>query len=68
MGHRVSRQPGTRALPAVHALVVLNDATTGEPLAILDGAPITAQRTAAVSGVALREWWPQRRDGARGSR
>jgi ornithine cyclodeaminase/alanine dehydrogenase-like protein (mu-crystallin family) len=57
----VTAFPGNRALglPAVHATVVLNDATTGEPVAILDGAPITAQRTAAVSGVALREWWPQ---------
>jgi ornithine cyclodeaminase/alanine dehydrogenase-like protein (mu-crystallin family) len=44
---------------AIHATVVLNSATTGEPLAILDGGPITAQRTAAVSGVALREWWPR---------
>jgi len=56
----VTAFPGNRAagVPAVNALVVLNDAATGEPLAILDGGPITAQRTAAVSGVALREWWP----------
>jgi ornithine cyclodeaminase/alanine dehydrogenase-like protein (mu-crystallin family) len=56
----VTAFPGNRALgvPAVNALIVLNDATTGLPRAILDGAPITAQRTAAVSGVALREWWP----------
>ncbi|MEP7158858.1 MAG: hypothetical protein ABI797_05490 [Chloroflexota bacterium] len=45
-------------LPAIHATVILNDPVTGVPLAILDGAPITAERTAAVSGVALREWWP----------
>jgi ornithine cyclodeaminase/alanine dehydrogenase-like protein (mu-crystallin family) len=48
-----------RGIPGIHATIVLNDATTGVPLAILDGAPITAERTAAVSGVALREWWPQ---------
>ena len=47
-----------RGLPGVHATVILSDATTGLPLAVLDGAPITAERTAAVSGVALREWWP----------
>ena len=47
-----------RGLAGIHATVILNDATTGEPLAVLDGAPITAERTAAVSGVALREWWP----------
>lgn len=57
----VTAFPGNRAsgIQAVHALVVLNDATTGEPVAILDGGPITAQRTAAVTGVALREWWPR---------
>jgi alanine dehydrogenase len=43
-----------RGLPAIHALVVLNDPETGLPTAILDGGPITAQRTAAVSGVAIR--------------
>ena len=47
-----------RGLPGIHATVILSDATTGIPLAVIDGAPITAERTAAVSGVALREWWP----------
>lgn len=49
---------GARGIPGIHATVILSDATTGVPLAVLDGAPITAERTAAVSGVALREWWP----------
>ena len=51
----VSGFPGNRDLgfPAIHALVVLSDPSTGEPRAILDGGPITAERTAAVSGVAL---------------
>lgn len=40
-------------LPAIHAVVILNDAATGIPVAILDGGPITAERTAAVSGVAI---------------
>src|SRR4051794_9554783 len=55
--------PGNRAraMDAIHATVLLNSPTTGELLAILDGAPITAERTAAVSGVALREWLPQDR-------
>ena len=59
----VTAFPGNRAmgLPAIHALVLLSDATTGVPSAIVDGGPITAQRTAAVSGVALREWWPHNR-------
>ena len=46
-------------LPAINAVVVLNDAATGLPMAILDGGPITAQRTAAVSGVAIRRFAPQ---------
>jgi ornithine cyclodeaminase/alanine dehydrogenase len=50
--------PGNRAagLPAISALVVLNDPATGIPVAILDGGPITADRTAAVSGVAMRQF------------
>ena len=43
-------------LPSISAIVVLNDPATGIPTAILDGAPITAQRTAAVTGVALRHF------------
>jgi ornithine cyclodeaminase/alanine dehydrogenase len=43
-------------LPAIHALVILNDPATGLPVAILNGGPITAARTAAVSGVAIRRF------------
>lgn len=46
-------------LAAIHAVVVLSDATTGLPLALIDGGPITAQRTAAVSGVAIRAFAPR---------
>ena len=45
-------------MPAISALVILNDAATGIPIAIMDGGPITAQRTAAVTGVALRHFAP----------
>src|SRR5450631_853527 len=45
-------------LPAIHATVILSDPLTGQPVAILDGAPITADRTAAISGVAIRHWAP----------
>lgn len=48
-----------RGLPAIHAVVVLNDPTTGIPTAIIDGGPITAHRTAAVSGVAIRRFGPR---------
>ena len=45
-----------RGLPAISALLLLNDPLTGLATAILDAGPITAQRTAAVSGVAIRAW------------
>ncbi|HET7182203.1 MAG TPA: hypothetical protein VFI15_08240 [Candidatus Limnocylindrales bacterium] len=46
-------------LPGISAVVVLNDPETGLPVAMLDGAPITAERTAAVSGLAARRFGPQ---------
>jgi alanine dehydrogenase len=49
-----------RGLPSIHALVIVNDAATGVPTAILDGGSITAQRTAAVSGVAIERFAPSR--------
>ena len=48
-----------RGLPAISAVVVLSDAMTGLPIAILDGGPITAERTAAVSGVAIARFAPR---------
>lgn len=45
-------------LPSIAAVVVLNDPGTGVPTAILDAGPITAQRTAAISGVAIRHFGP----------
>jgi ornithine cyclodeaminase/alanine dehydrogenase len=46
-------------LPAINAVVVINDAATGAASAILDGGPITALRTAAISGVAIRHFAPE---------
>jgi ornithine cyclodeaminase/alanine dehydrogenase-like protein (mu-crystallin family) len=43
-----------RGLPFIHALYVLFDAETQAPVATLDGAALTALRTAAVSGLATR--------------
>jgi len=39
-------------LPTIHAVVVVVDAETGRPLALMDGAYLTALRTGAASGVA----------------
>lgn len=50
---------GALGIPAIHGLVVLNDPATGVPTAILDAGPVTAERTAAVSGVAIRHFGPR---------
>jgi alanine dehydrogenase len=47
-----------RGLPYITGLIVVNDADTGLPLAVIDGAEITAARTAAASGVCVRRWAP----------
>jgi len=41
-----------QGLPLIHALVVVIDATTGIPRAVMDGTYLTALRTGAVSGAA----------------
>jgi ornithine cyclodeaminase/alanine dehydrogenase-like protein (mu-crystallin family) len=48
-----------RGLPYISGLVVVNDADTGLPVAVMDGAEITAARTAAASGVCIRRWAPE---------
>jgi len=50
----VNIAPGNaaRGLPGLHSTYVLYDATTGVPLAWLDGDEITARRTAATSALA----------------
>ncbi|WP_300463090.1 hypothetical protein [Desulfobacula sp.] len=45
--------------PAVNGLVVLSDAVSGHALAIMDGAAITAQRTGAVGGLAVKLLTPK---------
>jgi ornithine cyclodeaminase/alanine dehydrogenase-like protein (mu-crystallin family) len=45
-------------LPAIHAAVLLTDPRTGQLRALIDGAPITTQRTAAVTGLAIETWRP----------
>jgi ornithine cyclodeaminase/alanine dehydrogenase len=57
----VSAFPGNsgRGTLAIQGLIVLNDPETGTPLCVMDGARITAARTAAVTGVALRLYAPE---------
>jgi ornithine cyclodeaminase/alanine dehydrogenase-like protein (mu-crystallin family) len=43
-----------RGLPTIHAVVAWFDSETGEPIALIDGATLTAMRTGAASGVATR--------------
>ncbi len=45
-------------LPTYHALLLLNDPRTGVPLAVMDAGTITGQRTAAISGTAIRLFMP----------
>ena len=47
-----------RGLPYISGLIVVNDADTGLPTAVLDAAEITAARTAAASGVCIRRFAP----------
>ncbi len=47
-----------RGLPAISAMTLLSDARSGLPRAVLDAGGITAERTAAVSGVAIARWGP----------
>jgi ornithine cyclodeaminase/alanine dehydrogenase len=47
-----------QGLPAISGVIVVNDASTGVPLAVLDGAEITAARTAAASGACVQAFAP----------
>jgi ornithine cyclodeaminase/alanine dehydrogenase-like protein (mu-crystallin family) len=49
----------SRGIPAISATVILSDPATGLPIGVLDGGPITAMRTAAVTGVAVRRFAPR---------
>lgn len=52
----VSLFPGNaeKGLPVLRGAMILNDGGTGEPLALLDAAVLTALRTGAVGGVGIR--------------
>ena len=56
----VSGNPANNAsgLAGIYGLLLLNDPVTTVPVAIMDAGPITAERTAATSGVAIRAFAP----------
>lgn len=57
----VSGYPANKSLgiPYINGLLILNDAATGVPTAVMDCVEITAARTAAASGVCVRRWAPK---------
>jgi ornithine cyclodeaminase/alanine dehydrogenase-like protein (mu-crystallin family) len=50
----VPDNPARNGLPRANALVLLTDRSTGMPLAVMDGTVVSAMRTGAVTGVAVR--------------
>lgn len=46
----------TLGIPRAHSVVVLNDAATGQPVALINSPLLSIMRTAAVSAVMLRRW------------
>ncbi|MNY83999.1 L-lysine cyclodeaminase [compost metagenome] len=49
-----------KGLPGLHSVYILYNASTGQPLAVMDGDTITSRRTAAASALAAR--WLSRPD------
>lgn len=45
----------TNGHPYIYGSLVMNDAATGRPLALIDGSWVTEMRTPAVSGLAMRQ-------------
>jgi ornithine cyclodeaminase/alanine dehydrogenase-like protein (mu-crystallin family) len=52
----------TRGLPVIHGLMTLSDGVSGQPLAVLDAAALTAQRTGAVGALGLKYTTPAEAD------
>lgn len=45
----------SRDLPTITAQIVVNDAETGRPVAVMDGTHVTGMRTGCIGGLAARE-------------
>ncbi len=48
----------SRGEPVIHGVMMLNDGTTGRPLAVIDGRTLTAVRTGALGAAAVRHLAP----------
>lgn len=48
------RNPTERNLPRAHALIILNDTSSGVPTAVMDGTLLSAIRTGAVGGIGAK--------------
>lgn len=57
----IASVPGNihQALPRASAVVVLNDPSTGFPIACIEGSAISAIRTAASAALCVRTLWPE---------
>lgn len=49
-----SQNPDRHGIPRAHAIIILNDPETGVPISVINGTVISAVRTAATSGVAIK--------------
>src|SRR6266851_1386641 len=58
-GYRVSRKTGPATLARASAVLILNDATTGYPLACIEASLIRATRTATSAALAAEHIFPQ---------
>lgn len=54
----VTPENGPKNLPVVDGLMILNEGMTSRPLAVMNGSVLTALRTGAVGGVAVRQLAP----------
>ncbi|MFA8435267.1 MAG: ornithine cyclodeaminase family protein [Marinifilaceae bacterium] len=55
----VNPENPAKGLPSIYGTMVLNDGASGEPLALMNGAALTAFRTGAVGGVGVKYTTPE---------
>lgn len=58
----VNKKNPQKNLPAIYGSMILNDGLNGEPLALMNGAALTAFRTGAVGGIGIKYTTPENAD------